>query len=175
MYTSGIYNEIYDKRSRENLQLAKNYMPRIYEDARSYKSAMSRGDHNKAVSDAEQVGEKSLKAIAQKNGRLSATMKRGKHGHDLSYLANECGVNIEIPKEDLKQLSDGYFKARYPESKKEYSKDEAEKYGKIAFELLDIAIEELDVQNKELDKELGGKEEKTNIDDFKSWNRLMDE
>jgi len=74
---------------------------------------------------------------------------------------------------DLDKLSKGYFYARYPEGKKKYNKDEAEKCGKIACEVIDQMIEELDIPNQESDKEIGGKEEKENIDDFESWNRLM--
>lgn len=172
-YRNGIYSEVHDEKSERNLQLAKKYMSYIYEDSRSYKDAMVRGDYNKAVADAEQVGEKAIKAIAQKNGKLSNTMKSGKHGHDIYYIVRESGSDIKIPKENLRELSNGYFTARYPEGKKKYNKDEAERCGKTACELLDKAIEELDISNDELDKELGGKEKKKNIDDFKSWNRLM--
>lgn len=169
---NAIYIEINDEQAENNMKKAKEYKNYIYEDARSYKSAMERNDYNKAVSEAEQVGEKSLKAIAQKNGRLSTTMKQ-RHGHDLKYLARECGAEIKTPDDDLDKLSKGYFSARYPEGKKKYNKDEAEKCGKIACEVMDQLIEELDIPDQELNKEIGGKEEKENIDDFKSWNRLM--
>lgn len=167
-----IYNEIHDEQKEKNIKKAEDYKPYIYADSRSYKSAMHRGDYNKAVSEAEQMGEKSLKSIAQKNGRLSNTMKQ-KHGHDLEYLAKNCGAEINIPKDDLKELSRGYFIARYPEGKKKYNKDEAEKCGKTACELVDKLVEELDISKVELDNEIGGKEEKENINDFKMWNRLM--
>lgn len=122
-YRNGIYSEAHDDELERNLHLAKKYMPYIYEDARSYKDDMVRGDYNKAVADAEQVGEKAIKAIAQKNGKLSNTMKSGKHGHDICYLARESGNDIKIPKDNLRELSNGYFTARYPEGKKKYNKD----------------------------------------------------
>lgn len=170
---NAVYREIRDEQAEKNMEMAKKYMPYIYEDARSYKSAMERGDYNKAVADAEQMGEKSLKAIAQKNGRLSNTMKQ-KHGHDLEYLARECGGNIEIPREYLKELSSGYFNARYPEGNKKYNKEEAEKNGKTACKLIDNARTELDIPNSELDKEFGEVNIKTIID-LETWNRLMKE
>lgn len=134
---------------------------------------MNRHDYNKAVADAEQMGEKSLKAIAQKNGKLSNTMKN-KNGHKLDCLARECGrEDIPISNENLKLLSKGYFLARYPEGRKKYNKIEAENCGKIACELMDIMAEELDISDEELNREIGGKDKKENIDDFKIWNRLM--
>lgn len=171
---NAVYREIRDEQAEKNMEKAKKYMPYIYEDARSYKSAMERGDYNKAIADAEQMGEKSLKAIAQKNGRLSNTMKQ-KHGHDLEYLARECGGNIEIPREDLKELSSGYFEARYPEGNKKYNKEEAEKNGKTACKLIDNARTELDIPNSELDKEFGEVKNIKTIIDLETWNRLMRE
>lgn len=163
-----------DERKEENLQKALQYKSYIYEDARSYRDAMNREDYNKAVADAEQVAEKSLKAILQKKGKMSNTMKSGKHGHDIVYLSKASGISIKIPDKDLKQLSCGYFDARYPERNKMYSADEAKMCGKIAFEFMDIMIEELDISDIELDKEIGGKSKKENVDDLKTWNRLMD-
>lgn len=169
---SAIYIEIQDKQAEQNMEKAREYMPYIYEDARSYKSAMERGDYNKAIADAEQMGEKSLKAIAQKNGRLTNAMKQ-KHGHDLEYLARECGSDLKIPKEDLKELSSGYFKARYPEGKKKYNEEEAKKNGKTACKLIDKARDELDISNSELDKEFGEVDNIKSIIDLETWNRLM--
>lgn len=58
--------QIRNEQAERNLEEALKYMPYIFEDARSFKSAMDNEDYNKAVSDAEQMGEKSLKAIAKK-------------------------------------------------------------------------------------------------------------
>jgi len=54
---NAIYSEINDEQAENNMEKAKKYKSYIYEDARSYKPAMERSDYNKAVSEAEQIGE----------------------------------------------------------------------------------------------------------------------
>lgn len=173
MYNNGIYCEINDEKTKQNLIDARQYMPYIYEDARSYQSAMKREDYNKAVAEAQQIGEKSLKAIAKKNGHLSNNLRKGKNGHNLNKLSSGCGCDVQVSKESLQKLTNGYFNARYPESKMKYNKEEAEEMGMVAFKLMDKTIEELDIQYSELDKELGYNKEQKSIDDLSTFNRLM--
>lgn len=62
------YMNINDEKQQ---QQAREYMDYIYQDIRSYKSAMYKGDYNKASSEAEQIAEKSLKSLGTKKGNLS--------------------------------------------------------------------------------------------------------
>lgn len=174
MFNNGIYYEIQDEKAQENLNKARAYMPYIYEDARSYKAAMERGDYNKAVSDAQQVGEKSLKAIATKSGQLSKTLMAGSNGHNLKKLITACKpLDLGISKQDINQLTKSYFLSRYPEGKKKYSENEAYDAGFTACKLLDKAAEELDIPYSALEKELGTVENQDNIGMLGSFKRLM--
>lgn len=174
MYNSyGNYFEVQDEKNTKNKNMAVRYMPYIFEDARSHQSAMNRGDYNKAVAEAEQMGEKSLKAIAQNKGKLSNNLKR-KNGHDLIKLANACdGIELGVSKQDLQMLTDAYFSSRYPEGKKKYTKEEAENSGKVACKLLDTAIDELNIPLTVLDKELGTAENQDRVEMLGSFSRLM--
>ncbi len=136
-----------------------NYTSYIYEDIRSLESAFKREDYNTVVAVAAQIAEKCLKAITQKNRNMSNSELKGKKGHNLIYFAKNCGTNIEISDNDLKQLQDGYYKARYPDGNKKYNKDDAIKLGEIAYKLLDKLIEVLDIPNQELFEEIGDKPE----------------
>ena len=172
MYKSVYQCNVINEQKEKNFQEALAYVPYVFDDIRSFKSAMDRNDYNTAVAEAEQIGEKSLKAIAKKNGKLSSTMQH-KKGHDLSYLATECGSEIVASKDELKFLTDGYFKARYPDGKKKYTKEEAEYGGKTACNLADKMIEELDISNSDICKELGEVDDVKNIGDLSIWNRIM--
>lgn len=111
---TGIYAQVDDEVSKRNLQNAYAYVPYICQDARSYVSAMKNEDYNKAVSEAEQVAEKSMKAMANKKGNISNTLE---HKHKLVNIQEQCGVCTDIAKDELKQLEEGYFKGRYPNGK----------------------------------------------------------
>ena len=164
--------EFENNRAEKNLEDAKKYLQYIYPDARAYRSEMKNKDYNKAASDAEQIAEKSLKAICKKEGRLSNTLQKGKYGHNIKKLKRTCDISINVSDEDLDDLSKAYIAGRYPEINIQYGKEQAEKLGKTACDIFDIALETLDVSNEELNRELGKNRERS-IDDFKSYNRLM--
>ena len=174
MFNNGIYFEIQDEKAQQNLNKAMAYIPYICQDARSYKAAMERGDYNKAVSDAQQVGEKSLKAIAAKSGQLSKSFMSGRKGHNLGELAQACKpIDFDVSKQELDQLSKAYFSSRYPEGKKKYSEEEAHDAGVTACKLFDKATDELDISYSVLDKELGIVENQTDIGVFGTFSRLI--
>lgn len=83
MYNYYQQREFENNRAEKNLEDAKKYLQYIYPDARAYRSEMKNKDYNKAASDAEQIAEKSLKAICKKEGRLSNTLQKGKYGHNI--------------------------------------------------------------------------------------------
>lgn len=87
-------------------------------------------------------------------------------------MKRTCDISINVSDEDLDDLSKAYIAGRYPEINIQYGKEQAEKLGKTACDILDIALETLDVSNEELNRELGKNRERS-IDDFKSYNRLM--
>ena len=164
--------ELESNKEQENLKMAKKYLPYIYADARAYKAEMENKDYNKAMSDAEQVVEKCFKANCKKEGKLSNSLQKGKYGHNIKKLKRACNISINVSDEDLDELSKAYIAGRYPEMNIQYKKEQAEKFGKIACEILDVTLEEFDVPNEELNRELG-KNKGGSIEDFKSYNRLM--
>ena len=168
MYRQVIEVSIEEKKQEKS----EKYKPAIYGQVRTYKANMKNGDYSIACSSAEQMAEMSIKAVGVRHGNFSNTLERN---HDLIKQKRACrGKFDSIEDADLKELRDAYY-AKYPNHphhKKYNTKEQAEKLGKIASNVVDIALDELDVPMAERDKELGKRDKIETVDDFSVWRRI---
>lgn len=153
------------------------YVSNIYQDIRSCDSAIEYGDYNKAVTDAEQFGEKNIKAVLIKEGKYDNYFNKNeinnnqknkhKNGHNLEKLADCCDVNFHVSKKELRDLKNVYFESRYLMEcnnaeentekffNKTYTEEEAERLCIIASKIFNTTAKEFGISKDNLRNELG--------------------